>query len=114
MPHSFGKCTLLSIEGLENLVSYFQMSCLEREVVPFEIKGVFISDCQPDLENVHSSQRNEQLYLSVKNNPKQVINRKQNCSGETAAMCQQVKKKQLIARREYERKRRANESEGSR
>jgi len=71
MPHSFGKCTLLSIEGLENLVSYFQMSCLETEVVPFEIKGVFISDCQPELENVHSSQKNEQLSLSVKNNSKQ-------------------------------------------
>ena len=25
MPHSFGTCTLLSIEGLENLVSYFQI-----------------------------------------------------------------------------------------
>ena len=40
MPHSFGKCTLLSIEGLENLVSYLQMSCSELGVVPFEIKGV--------------------------------------------------------------------------
>ena len=41
MPHSFGKCTLLSIEGLENLVSYLQMSCLETGVLPFEIKGVY-------------------------------------------------------------------------
>ena len=65
MPHSFGKCTLLSIQGLENLVSYFKISCLETEV---EIKGVFICDCQPELENVRSSQKNEQLSLSVKNN----------------------------------------------
>ena len=107
MPHSFGKCTLLSIEGLENLVSYFQISCLEAEAVPFEIKGVFISDCQPELENVH-----EQLSLSLKSTPEQVVNRKQNyCSGETAEMCEQVKKKQLILQREYEKKRRANESE---
>jgi len=67
------------------------MSCLETEVVPFEIKGVFISDCQLELENVHSSRKNEQLSLSVKNNPNQVINRKQKCLGETAEMCQQVK-----------------------
>ena len=52
MPHSFGKCTLLSIEGLENLVSYLQMSCSEVGVVPFEIKGVLISDCQPNSESV--------------------------------------------------------------
>ena len=99
MPHSFGKCTLLSIEGLENLVSYFRISCLETEVVPFEIKGVFISDCQPELENVHSSQKNEQLSLSLKSYPKQVVNRKRNyCSAEMAEMCEQVKKKQLIVR----------------
>ena len=30
MPHSFGKCTLLTTEGIENL--------------PFEIKGVFVRD----------------------------------------------------------------------
>ena len=99
MAHSFGKCTLLSIEGLENLASYFQISCIETEVVPFEIKGVFISDCQPELENVHSSQTNEQLSLSLKSYPKQVVNRKRNyCSGETEEMCEQVKKKQLIMR----------------
>ena len=46
MPHSFGTCTLLSIEGLENFVSYLQLSCLQTGVVPFEIKGVLISDSQ--------------------------------------------------------------------
>ena len=70
MPHSFGKCTLLSIEGLENLVSYLQLSCLETGVVPFEIKGVFVTDCQPQLENVHNSQENEQFSLSIKHNIK--------------------------------------------
>ncbi|CAH3106870.1 unnamed protein product, partial [Pocillopora meandrina] len=29
MPHSFGKCTLLTIEGIENLVSYVNISCLQ-------------------------------------------------------------------------------------
>ena len=40
MPYSFGKCTLLSIKGLKNLVSYLQMSCSEVRVVSFEIRGV--------------------------------------------------------------------------
>ena len=40
MPHSFGKCALLSIKGLKNLVSYLQMSCSEVRVVSFEIRGV--------------------------------------------------------------------------
>ena len=40
MPYPFGKCTLLTIEGIENLVSYLQISCLQIGVVPFEIKGV--------------------------------------------------------------------------
>ena len=40
MPHSFGKCTLLSIKGLKNLVLYLQMSCSEVRVVSFEIRGV--------------------------------------------------------------------------
>ena len=44
MPHSFEKCTLLTTEGIENLVSYLQISCLQIGVVPFEIKGVF--NCQ--------------------------------------------------------------------
>ena len=44
MPHSFWKCALLTIEGIENLVSNFQISCLQVGVVPFEIKGVFIRD----------------------------------------------------------------------
>ena len=52
MPNSFAICTLLSIEGLENLASHLQMSCSEAGVVSSEIKGVLISDCQPDLECV--------------------------------------------------------------
>ena len=86
MPHSFGKCTLLSIEGLENLVSYLQMSCLETGVAPFEIKGVSISDCQLE-------KKNEQLTLTDENNLKQ--NRKRKCSDETA----DTKKRRLISRR---------------
>lgn len=92
---------------LEILVSYLQMSCLETGVVPLEIKGVFITDCQPELENVHSNQENEQLSLSVKITQNNSLTEK--CSDETAEM-----KKKLIGQLEYEKKRRANESEESR
>ena len=60
IPHSFRKCTLLSIEGLENLLSYLKMSCSEVGVVPFEIKVVLISDCQPDVESFQNSHKNEE------------------------------------------------------
>ena len=93
---------------LEILVSYLQMSCLETGVVPLEIKGVFITDCQPELENVHSNQENEQFSLSVKITQNNSLTEK--CSDETAEM-----KKKLIGQLEYEKKkRRANESEESR
>lgn len=106
MPHSFGKCTLRSIEGLKNIVSYLQMSCSEVGVVPFEIKGVLISDCQLDLKSVQNSQKNEESPSSDKNNPKKLVNRKQKCSSEIT----DIKEKRLIARREYEKKRKANKS----
>ena len=50
MPHSFGKCTSLTIEGIENLVSYLKISYLDIWVVPFEIKGVFVRDNELDLK----------------------------------------------------------------
>ena len=110
MPHSFGKCTLLSIEGIENVVSYLQISCLQTGVVPFEIKGVIISDSKPDLESVHNSQKNENLSWNDELNPKQLVNRKQKCSSEIA----DVKEKQSTARSEYEKFSRAIEREKSR
>ena len=85
----------------------FSAGCTEA---PFEIKGVLISDCQPGLESVQNSQKNEESPSSDKNNPKQLVNRKRKCSGETA----DIRGKRLIARREYEKKRKANESEESR
>ena len=51
--------TLLYIEGMENLVSYLQISSLQTGVVPFEIKGVFVSDCQIELPSVHANQKSD-------------------------------------------------------
>ena len=65
MAHSFGTCTLLRVKGLDNLISCLQLSCLQTCTVPFEIKGVLISDTQPDVEHVHESY--QQKYLSLSN-----------------------------------------------
>ena len=51
MPHSFGKCTLLTFEGIEHLVSYLQISCLKIGVVLFETKCVSFRDNELDLKN---------------------------------------------------------------
>ena len=63
MPHSFGTCTLLSVEGLENFISYLQLSCLQTCTIPFEIKGVLISDTQPDVERVHESYHATEMFI---------------------------------------------------
>ena len=110
MPHSFGKCTLLTIEGIENLVSYLQISCLQIGVVPFEIKGVFVRNNEPDLHNVNESPKIERLPFNNKRNQMQPIKRKSKSLTETP----EEKEKRLIVRREYEKRRRVNESEESR
>ena len=109
MPHSFGKFTLLTIERIENLVSYLQISCLQIGVVPFEIKGVFVRGNEPDLQTVHESPEIKHLPFSNKRNQTQPIKKKWKCLTETP----EEKEKRLIARREYEKRRRANESEES-
>ena len=105
MPHSFGRCSLLTIEGIENLVSYLKVSSLQIGVVPFEIKGVFVRGNELDLQNVHKSPKIEHLRFRNKRNQTQHIKRKQKSLTETP----EEKEKRLIARREYEKRRRVNE-----
>ena len=85
MPHSFRKCTLLTTEGIENLVSYLQISYIQIHVgvVPFEIKGVIVRDNGPDLQNVHESPKIKHLPFSNKRNQTQPIKRKWKCLTET-------------------------------
>ena len=43
MPHSFGKCVLLTISSIPDLVTYFQsISAQVGGDLPYEIKGVSI------------------------------------------------------------------------
>ena len=100
MPHSFGKCNLLSVEGLENLISYLQFSCLQTCTVPFEIKGVLISDTQPDVEHVHESYQQKCLSLSNQTNPEEPLSLKRKYLTKRCEV-----NKQLIGQRElYEKK----------
>ena len=39
MPHSVRKCALFNIEGIENIVSYLQISCLQIGVVALKLKA---------------------------------------------------------------------------
>ena len=73
MPHSFGKCALLSVAGLENLISYLQLSCLQTCTVLFEIIEVLISDTQPVVEHVHERHQQKCLSLSNQTNPEEPI-----------------------------------------
>ena len=43
IPHPFGKCVLISIQSLNNLVIYFQNTVPLGDVTPFEIKGVTVT-----------------------------------------------------------------------
>ena len=68
MPHSFGKCSLRTIEGIENLVSYLHISYLQIRFVPFEFIGVFVRNNELDFQNVHESPKTEHLPFRNKRN----------------------------------------------
>ena len=108
MPDSFGKCTLVCIEGLENVVSYLQMPFPQTGAVPFEMKGVhiLISAGQTDTRHVQRDQKSDQISSGNEFGANSVDNSKRKCTTEMS----EIKEKQLIARREYEKKRKAHES----
>ena len=108
MPDSFGRCTLVSIVGLENVASCLQMSCPQTGTVPFEMKGVHIlmSGSETDMQHVQQDPNSDHISSGDENNAKSVHNKKQKCTSEISKR----KEKQLIARRKYEKKRKANES----
>ena len=72
------------------------------------MKGVhiLISAGQTDMRRVQQDQKSDQISSGNENGAKSVDNRKRKCTTEISKM----KEKQLIARRECEKKRKANES----
>ena len=39
-PSALGYCVLISVEGIENLGEYFQLTSRSNAMIPFELKGV--------------------------------------------------------------------------
>ena len=102
MPDSLGRCTLVCIEGLENVASYLQMSCPQTGTVPFEMKGVCIltSGSKTDMQHVQQDPKSDHISSDNENDAKIVHNRKRKCTSKM----NKIKEKQLIARHEYEKK----------
>ena len=72
----------------------------------FGIKGVLISNKQPDVEHVHESYQQKCLSLSNQTNPEEPISLKRKYLTESCKV-----NKELIGQRElYEKKKRLNES----
>ena len=44
MPSFSGTCVLLIVDGLENLVAFFQATSYRGTCVPFEMKGVLVNE----------------------------------------------------------------------
>jgi flagellar biosynthesis GTPase FlhF len=99
MPHQLGKCVLLSVEGITNLVVYFQNTIPRNpgmHMIPFEVKGVIVSlpNCEMEKDTVMSSMQNSE-----------------NASAEQTVLEKQNK---LEKSRNYQRKKRACETESER
>ena len=69
---------------------------MQTGVVPFEIKGVLVSDYQIELLGVYENQKSSDMPFEV--NPNETSKRKRKCSAETP------EEKGLIAKRQYEKK----------
>ena len=91
MPHSFGKCTLLSIEEIENPLSYLKISCLQIGVVPLKLK-VSLSEIINLIFKMFT--RVQKLPFRNKRNQTQHMKRKKKSLTETP----EEKEKRLFAR----------------
>ena len=130
MPHSFGKCVLLTILSIPDLVTYFQsISAQAGGNLPYEIKGVSISfnaSEEMDVDKSPSPNEKEQPPSKHKQATKNQPNMSSVCSGKKLTKTQKYyrqrlqnetpeqREKRLSRQREYKRKQRANQSSESR
>ena len=129
MPHSFGKCVLVTIFSIPDLVTYFQsISAQVGGNLPYEIKGVSISFNATEHMNVDkSSSPNENGHFTTKH--KQTTRSQQSITSECGGKLTKTQKyyrerlqnetaeqreRRLSKQREYKRKQRANQSPESR
>ena len=109
MPCASGYCVLTSVEGIQNLVCYFQLtSCNQNVYIPFELKGV---KCNKRVDLL-----NEILQIIVQDKSKSDLKRKK-CIWKTnyrntlrQAESSEKKESRLAKEREYKRAQRKNES----
>ena len=106
MPQSFGKCFLLTICSIPDLVTYFQsLSAQVGGNLPYEIKGVSISFNATEEMDVDKS-----FECSGKKLTKTQLYYRHRLQNETP----EQREKRLSRQREYKRKQRANQSSVSR
>ena len=115
MPHSFGKCVLLTIDNIANLVTHFQtFSSSHEEIVPFEMKGVNIYLNAPERQNANeystenqlnelsSITRNKESETS-KYNGKMLTKRQQYYRQRLRRETPEMREKRLSRQRDYQR-----------
>ena len=128
MPHSFGKCVLLTIFNIPGLVTYFEsISAQVGGNLPYEIKGVSISfnatvTEEMDVDKSSSANEKEQSPNQIKQNTGNQQNITSGRSEKKLSKTQQYyrrrlqketpeqREKRLSRQREYKRKQRANQS----
>ena len=69
-PSALGYCILISVEGIENLEEYFQLTSRSNAMIPFELKGVkcIDNDMQVELSAriiINSKETTEQMNLDL-------------------------------------------------
>ncbi len=110
MPCASGYCVLTSVEGVQNLVFYFQLtSCNQNVYIPFELKGVI---CNKSVDLL-----NERLQVIVQDKSKSDLKKRKKCTWKTnyrntlrQAESSEKKESRLAKEREYKRAQRKNES----
>ena len=70
------------------------------------MSGILISLSKADLQQIQQDPKSDHIFSGNKNDAKSIDNRKRKCTSKIS----KGKEKQMIARREYEKKRKANES----
>ena len=106
-PIHLGRALCFTLKTWKTLYHINKFPPFERkqaEVVPFEIKDVFVSDCQIELPSVYENQKSDDMLIEVHLN--ETSKRKRKCSAETP----EEKEKGLIAKCQYEKNKKANES----
>lgn len=94
MPHSHGKSVLVTIDGIQNLVIYFQ-NVSPRGFLPFESKGVSVS--LNETQKVQHVKKQDEL-----NKQAEKVSKTQEST--------ECREKRLSRKRQYDKKRQANET----